>query len=49
MWHETDSTGDRTWRGSVHEIATGRKYYVTEPDQITDFISTRLRGEPNAQ
>jgi hypothetical protein len=36
-----------SWRGSVHEIGNGRRFYVTAPDEIAAFIATALRREPH--
>jgi hypothetical protein len=43
----TDSATESAWDGSVHEIGTGRRFYVTAPDEITAFIATALRREPH--
>jgi hypothetical protein len=47
MWHETDSAAESAWRGSVHEIGNGRRFYVTAPDEIAAFMATALRREPH--
>lgn len=41
MWRERESAS-RAWRGSVHDVATGRRFYVTAPGEITDFIAVSL-------
>lgn len=40
MWQERQS--GNSWRGSVQEIMTGRKLYVTGPRDVADFIAVRL-------
>ncbi|MBC5800739.1 MAG: hypothetical protein GIW94_12340 [Candidatus Eremiobacteraeota bacterium] len=32
------------WRGSVHEVATGRRFYVSSGRDVADFIDLRLSG-----
>jgi hypothetical protein len=43
MWRDNDTTGDGGWRGSVHDIRIGRRFYLTSPGEITDFITVALR------
>jgi len=42
MWRERETAKSRSWRGSVHDVATGRRFYVTAPGEITDFIAVSL-------
>jgi hypothetical protein len=42
MWREHETAASRSWRGSVHDVATGRRFYVTAPGEITDFIAASL-------
>ena len=42
MWVENSHGGPDAWRGSIHEIASGRRLYVTGPGEIADFITFRL-------
>ncbi len=43
MWHqEGDSSGEREWRGSVFEIDTGVRFYVSGARDVADFIRARL-------
>jgi hypothetical protein len=42
MWRERETAASRSWRGSVHDVATGRRFYVTAPGEITDFITVSL-------
>lgn len=41
MWHEREAPG-QSWRGSVQEVRTGHKLYVTGPRDVADFIAVRL-------
>ena len=43
MWRDNDTAGDGGWRGSVHDIGIGRRFYLTPPGEITDFITVALR------
>ena len=43
MWRDNDTAGDGGWRGSVHDIGIGRRFYLTSPGEITDFITVALR------
>ena len=45
MWVERGSPGDGVWRGSVHDVASGNKLYVTGAAEIADFIAGRLSEE----
>ena len=42
MWREGESDDNRDWRGSVHDVVSGRRLYITAPGEITDFISVVL-------
>jgi hypothetical protein len=52
MWRrEGEHVNERDWRGSIHEIESGLRFYVTDARDIADFIGARLaeksaRGEP---
>jgi hypothetical protein len=46
MWREREAAETRDWRGSVHEVATGRRLYVTAPGEVSDFISVALTHPP---
>jgi len=46
MWREADPTGQRGWRGSIHDVTTGRRHYVTAPVEVGDFIDVTLRRDP---
>ncbi len=41
MWQERQAPVD-AWRGSVQEIGTERKLYVTDAREVADFIAVRL-------
>ena len=47
MWLERTPQND-AWRGSVHDVSTGRRLYVTGPGEVADFIATGLAGAPEA-
>jgi hypothetical protein len=42
MWVEGVTPRQEAWRGSVHEISSGRKLYVTAPGEVADFIALHL-------
>jgi hypothetical protein len=42
MWLEPESTAPPVWRGSIHDIATDSKRYVTGPEEAAEFIAIRL-------
>jgi hypothetical protein len=43
MWLRAgEKAPDREWRGSVHEINSGVRYYVTGARDVADFIGARL-------
>ena len=42
MWLSEESGGDAHWRGSVHEVASGKRLFVTETRDVADFIAARL-------
>lgn len=46
MWHEDTHRSHDGWRGSIHDVASGRKFYVTGLAEIGDFIAVTL-GQPN--
>ena len=39
MWIEPN---DVTWRGSVQDVTSGRRLYVSSPSEIADFIASGL-------
>lgn len=47
MWVERNARQHDAWRGSIYDIASGRKLYVTGPGEVADFITVRL-NEPDA-
>jgi hypothetical protein len=42
MWLEPESTASPVWRGSIHDIGTDLKRYVTAPEEAAEFIAIRL-------
>jgi len=42
MWLPEGTDGEARWRGSVLEVASGRRFFVTQPHDVADFISTSL-------
>lgn len=42
MWQEDSQRSRDGWRGSIHDVASGRKFYVTGLAEIADFIAVRL-------
>ena len=39
---DDDRPEEPQWRGSVHEINSGLRFYVTDARDVADFISARL-------
>jgi hypothetical protein len=48
MWREADAGGRGGWRGSVHDVAAGRRWYLTSAAEVADFIMLALRDPPAA-
>lgn len=46
MWRNDEAGGDGEWRGSVHEVASGRRLFVTQTRDVADFIAARLAEVP---
>ncbi len=42
MWLPERTDGDAQWRGSVLEVTSGRRFFVTQPGDVADFIATHL-------
>jgi hypothetical protein len=42
MWLERSTSQRDSWRGSIQDVVSGRKFYVTGPGEIADFIAVRL-------
>ncbi|HVN69325.1 MAG TPA: hypothetical protein VMU38_06740 [Candidatus Binatia bacterium] len=42
MWLSEETDGDAQWRGSVVEVASGRRFFVTQPRDVADFITAHL-------
>jgi hypothetical protein len=47
MWLVEPSLGESQWRGSVSEVASGKRLFVTETRDIADFIDAQLTVEPD--
>ncbi len=46
MWQQRiEEAGYGEWRGSVHQIDSGNRFYVTGAREVADFIGTRLAEE----
>jgi hypothetical protein len=41
MWSDAGAAADG-WRGSVHEVGTDRRFYLTAPGEIAEYIATAL-------
>ncbi len=37
------------WRGSVQEVSSGGRRFITGTREISDFIATYLRGEQRSE
>ena len=48
MWLAEETDGKAQWRGSVHEVASGRRLFVTETRDVADFIAARLSDPPSS-
>gem|GEM_PF-6830905 len=48
MWLESSAPARDAWRGSIHDIVSGRRFYVTGPGEIADFIAVRLTEHDGA-
>ena len=43
FWLQSDGgSDDRKWRGSIHEVDSGKRYYVADIHDVVDFIDARL-------
>lgn len=42
MWLTEGSEDEPQWRGSVHEVTSGKRLFVTETRDVADFIAARL-------
>ncbi|HEY2476439.1 MAG TPA: hypothetical protein VGI19_16795 [Candidatus Cybelea sp.] len=41
VWFNEEPSGGE-WRGSVHEVASGRRLFITQTRDVADFIAARL-------
>ncbi len=44
IWGREETTGTQ-WRGSVHEVSSGNRRFVTGTHDIAEFIGSYLRGD----
>ena len=49
MWLERSTPQRDAWRGSIQDVVNGRKFYVTGPGEIADFITVRLNEDGAAE
>jgi hypothetical protein len=42
---QLDETPDSQWRGSVHEVASGKRRFVSGARDVIEFITSYLRDE----
>ena len=42
MWLTGELGGDEQWRGSVHEVSSGKRLFVTDAREIAEFIAVQL-------
>ncbi len=45
MWAPGEAA-DAQWRGSIHEVSTGKRLFVTEAREVADFIAACLADSP---
>jgi hypothetical protein len=43
MWRDAGRTDD-AWRGSIDDVATGRRRYVGTAADVSEFIASALRS-----
>lgn len=46
MWVPEESPNRSDWRGSVHEVVSGKRLFVTGLRDIVDFIAMHLDDLP---
>ena len=44
MWRDGNLSDAGSWRGSIHEVATGRRRYLSALADIVEFIAGALRS-----
>jgi hypothetical protein len=42
MWLPDESDHAAQWRGSVLEVASGKRFFITQPRDVADFIAAHL-------
>jgi hypothetical protein len=46
MWRQrVEENGAAEWRGSIHQVESGKNFYVTGARDVADFIGARLAEE----
>ncbi|MBV8364818.1 MAG: hypothetical protein JO193_09660 [Candidatus Eremiobacteraeota bacterium] len=45
MWLQQENSGTDHWRGSVQEVASGKRRFVTGTPDVADFIATHLQSK----
>ena len=43
MWSQQENSGSNQWRGSVQEVASGKRRFVTGTPDVADFIAMHLQ------
>ncbi len=49
MWHGGDRVGGADWRGSIHDVTTGRRRYISALGDVSEFLMEALRAEAAAE
>jgi hypothetical protein len=44
-----DGSAGVQWRGSVHEVASGHRRFITQIRDVADFIASYVRDERGAE
>ncbi len=48
MWHSGERIGDGDWRGSIHDVTTGRRRYISALVDVSEFLMEALLAEAAA-
>ena len=50
MWQQGSDTADGVhWRGAVHDVRSGQRYYAAHTRDIADFIDARIAANKNSE
>ncbi len=49
MWLERGTPQRDAWRGSIQDLVSGRKFYLTRLGEIADFIAVGLDEDREAE